>query len=82
MAAELTKLKRKWTSKRNVIIKNLLKDIDEILSQPFSENVRVEGLCLLESLSEVQLVFKELDELIIDKIEVEEDLEKDKEIEF
>ena len=79
MAGELTKLKRKRTSKRNIIIKNLLKDIDEIVSQPFSENVRVEDSCLLESLSEVQLLVKELDELIIDKIEVEEDLEQDEE---
>ena len=79
MATELTKLKRKRTSKRNVITKNLLGNIDIYLESPYSEGIRVDASCLLESLNEVQKIVKELDELIINKIEEEVELEKDEE---
>ena len=49
MATELTKLKRKRTSKRNVITKNLLGNIDIYLESPYSEGIRVDASCLLES---------------------------------
>ena len=70
MTADISKLRRKRTIKRNSAIQVAV--VDELLA----EVNRNELLCRLESLQESRAIVKELDDKILDLIEDEDEAEK------
>ena len=77
MATEISKLKKRRTTRRNTVTRKLLSNINEIIEKPSEEKIRVEVIALLETLEEEDNKIKKLDDEIFDMIENEEELEKE-----
>ena len=52
MATEISKLKKRRTTRRNTVTRKLLSNINEIIEKPSEEKIRVEVIALLETLEE------------------------------
>ena len=77
MATEISKLKKRRTTRRNTVTRKLLSNINEIIEKPSEEKIRVEVIALLETLEEEDNKIKKLDDEIFDMIENEDELEKE-----
>ena len=77
--SEISKLQRSRTSKRNVISKSILPEIEELLhnQEKSLEEIQVELITRMEFLAESVPVFKGWDEQIADLIVEDAEYEKD-----
>ena len=69
MASELSKAKRKRTAKRNVVIKTILPQCEEILKQERNRDSSDTAKILQYELKEVGIEVKWLDEMVADLVE-------------
>ena len=76
LTTEISKLKKRRTTRRNTATRKLLGTIEDIFEKPPEEKIPVEVIALLETLEEEANKIKKLDE-IFDMIESEEELEKE-----
>ena len=73
---ELTKLKRKRTGKRNVVLNSLLPECEAMLLREENSTMRREATVLMEALEETRLEVKQLNKAVLELIESEDDYEK------
>ena len=66
MASELTIAKRKRTSKRNIVLNNLIPSCEEIFVEEKTEESLEDAKLLLTELREIMIEIKKLDTLVSD----------------
>ena len=76
MASDLSKAKRKRTAKKNIVIKNILPECETILNEYRSEEAIQEVTMMVQTLEQLQLEVRILEDIVADLIEDEDELEK------
>ena len=76
MTSELTKARRKRTTKRNTALKDILPQCEELLTNYRTEESRGDASAMIQILDEIRVEIKTLDEAVAYLMDDEDAMEK------